>query len=496
MSPSRHKQLLDQLPPALRLALLFALALAYAAYSVRPQPPGITRLIMSLPVMLLFTLAPLHLQESIIICGSLAFMLCWLCNFKLLAYSGNRGPLAYPGLSTSQWLLMLLLPYFPAKKRGHARARSHVVLLSLVFKVALAAVLTVLLLSPLADPAGPPHSLMLRHTGYALYVWIFASLLLDLPVSLGCALWCRVELQPAMNNPFASISVREFWGRRYNQVVSCVLKDTVYDPIMDGSWVAVCGFGNEQRSATDAATNGGGGNNRGGAVAPRSVHVGANASCCSNGPGIPAATRQSKEGSRRRPATSSSPPPPPPEGICDLFPSSPPSANPVTAGYGSGGGGCGGGGSSTGQAHIDRRCQRQRVPCERRRLAAMSAAFLVSGVMHEVCMAYMCGGMLEGSFRMLGFFLIQPVIILAQDGASTAVAKWVPEQLSGSLAARALQTGVTLALVLGSAEWLFWPPMEACGADGRGLMEVMGVMRAVGGWFGKLAGRAGSAALE
>ncbi|KXZ53656.1 hypothetical protein GPECTOR_6g573 [Gonium pectorale] len=175
--------------------------------------------------------------------GSLGFMLGWLGNFKLLAFAANRGPLALRGISPTQWLLMLLLPYFPAK-RGHARTRTGNVLLSLVAKIAFAAALTVALISP-AAAAFP----VMAHVGYALYVWLFASMLLDAPAPLGVALLGGiVDLQPAMHAPYLATSVREFWGRRYNQIVSVMLQP----PIMLGqeavtSWL--CGLARRRRAA-------------------------------------------------------------------------------------------------------------------------------------------------------------------------------------------------------------------------------------------------------
>ena len=41
-----------------------------------------------------------------------------------------------------------------------------------------------------------------------------------------------LALQPAMDGPYAATSVREFWGRRYNQIVSATLLETVYKPIV------------------------------------------------------------------------------------------------------------------------------------------------------------------------------------------------------------------------------------------------------------------------
>lgn len=35
---------------------------------------------------------------------------------QLIAYSGGRGALAHPGVRTAmQWLVLLILPFFPAK---------------------------------------------------------------------------------------------------------------------------------------------------------------------------------------------------------------------------------------------------------------------------------------------------------------------------------------------------------------------------------------------
>ncbi|GFR44069.1 hypothetical protein Agub_g5164, partial [Astrephomene gubernaculifera] len=107
------------LPPVARFAALLALALTYATISIRTKPPGVARLLMSLPVVLLFSMGPMQLfgHESILVSGSLAFTITLLGNLKLLAFSANRGPLAYPGLTAVQWLMLLLLPYYPVKRR-------------------------------------------------------------------------------------------------------------------------------------------------------------------------------------------------------------------------------------------------------------------------------------------------------------------------------------------------------------------------------------------
>ncbi|GLC53274.1 hypothetical protein PLESTB_000727100 [Pleodorina starrii] len=352
------------------------------------------------------------------------------------------------------------VPYGSVGAGGHARARSTRVALSLLCKVVLAAALTMVLISPL----GSAHRAV-RHTGYALYVWLWASLLLDGPLPLaGHLLGDHIPLQPAMDAPFAATSLREFWGRRYNQIVSAILKDAVFEPIMDGSWMATCGSSNDaQRSPTaDAVAT---------ATADSGHDAAANRHCTGSNLPTMADLAQSApvdRGLRRRPAAASQAPHALDGG----------KAAAVTAAAGRDDGDGGG-------SHVGRR---RRQVSERRRWLAMTAAFVVSGLMHEACLMYMCGFKLEGSYRMMGFFLLQPLLIAAQEAAAAVAARVVPERIRASAAATLLQTALTLGLVLAAADELFWGPLVACRTDERGLAEVMGAMRAAGGWYGRMAG--------
>ncbi|KAG2496349.1 hypothetical protein HYH03_005579 [Edaphochlamys debaryana] len=417
-----------------------------------------------------------------------------MCNFKLLAFSADRGPLAYPGLTPWQWLLLLLLPYFPLKK-GHTAARAHHIVLAIAAKVALAAGLTVFLNSP----AGHAH-LTLRHAGYAAYIWLFASLILDLPLPLGGRLLNHMPLQPAMNNPFASTSVREFWGHRYNQIVSSILQETVFLPMLEGRWVAERPRALE-RKGSDSAASSTGPPDPGPPLDPYTPPSPADAfdrdAPAANGA---ASAAGPDAGLRRRKA--------------------PPGAAFVAAEGEAGAMGAADGGLA---GAVPRAAGR---PLRGRRLLAMVAAFAVSGVMHEVCIGYMCHFRLEGSWRMLLFFLVQPLIILAQEAATAvllpaglkrrlAAARRRERELeageeqgtlttalagSGGKAAptehpdwvvavvRLVQRVLTLLLVLGSADLLFWSPFETCGIDVRGLGEFSALLAAVQALPARVAG--------
>ncbi|UJR11282.1 hypothetical protein I4U23_015464 [Adineta vaga] len=41
----------------------------------------------------------------------------------------------------------------------------------------------------------------------------------------------KYTMQPLNNFPFLSQSVREFWGRRYNQIIGTILKESVFQPL-------------------------------------------------------------------------------------------------------------------------------------------------------------------------------------------------------------------------------------------------------------------------
>ncbi|PNW81291.1 hypothetical protein CHLRE_07g349900v5 [Chlamydomonas reinhardtii] len=517
--------------PGARLTAMLTMGVAYAVISVRPKPPGLVRLLMSMPLFLLFSVAGLQVMESVTVSGSIGFMFAWLANFKLLAYSANRGPLAHPGLSSGQWLLLLLLPFFPAK-RGHRRAQAGGVLLALVCNIALGLALTAFLTSP----AGSASSL-LRHTGYALYVYVAASLLLDCFMPLGCAALGHMRLQPSMDNPFVSTSVREFWGRRYNQIVSAILQDTVYLPIVEGRWVAepqeAQDVQGERRPGDDDSKGSGGGveTPAGEGAGPtglrrRTAAVPGSATAAT---AVTAAAGEMRHvdstastGGAAAAAAS---------GAATALVKATATARTGLDGVDS----CASLAASEGQGKQRRQGPegkpgRRRVPCSRaRQLVAMTASFVVSGVMHEVCIAFMCGGRLEGSYHMLAFFLLQPLIIVVQDAATAALLPphlLTPQEEAAALANGSSRPGggsssngnssssssvgkwtlarrvvtvlrvvVTAVLVVASADVLFWGPFETCRIDERGLKEVLAGVENVKAWAAAARGWFAGAAL-
>ncbi len=84
---------------------------------------------------------------------------------------------------------------------------------------------------------------------------------------------------------------------------------------------------------------------------------------------------------------------------------------------------------------------------------------------------------------MLLFFLVQPLLILVQEAAHRLL---LPAALRGSSSwvGYVLRVASTWALVLASAEFLFWGPFEACDIDTRGLKEAMGLFEGMSSVLG------------
>ncbi|KAL6287644.1 hypothetical protein ACE6H2_012034 [Prunus campanulata] len=56
---------------------------------------------------------------------------------------------------------------------------------------------------------------------YSLHIYLLLELIL------------AFELEPQFNEPYLSISLQDFWGRRWNLMVTSILRPTVYEPTLD-----------------------------------------------------------------------------------------------------------------------------------------------------------------------------------------------------------------------------------------------------------------------
>ncbi|CAK9146173.1 unnamed protein product, partial [Ilex paraguariensis] len=69
---------------------------------------------------------------------------------------------------------------------------------------------------------------------YSLHMYLALETLLAIVAALARALW-GMELEPQFNEPYLSTSLQDFWGRRWNIMVTRILRPTVYEPVLHTS---------------------------------------------------------------------------------------------------------------------------------------------------------------------------------------------------------------------------------------------------------------------
>ncbi|KAK4753045.1 hypothetical protein SAY87_021843 [Trapa incisa] len=205
--------------------------LCYCYTVVRSVPKGTLRLISLLPIFFLLSLLPLSLS-SFQLAAPAAFLLVWLCNFKLLLFFFEAGPLIH----CPSCLRFVLAAALPIKIKP----------------------------STTTMPAGPPfpkarvtlpakalvlallhHVCEYRSSLHPYLVWLLYGACIFFGIELVLALYSLpgqvvlsgqgIELEPQFNEPLLSTSLEDFWGRRWNLTVSAILREAIYDPIRAAS---------------------------------------------------------------------------------------------------------------------------------------------------------------------------------------------------------------------------------------------------------------------
>jgi hypothetical protein len=229
-------ELLRDSIPMVSLAVLVAAVCARAASSW--LRPGLRRLVSLLPVVAFLAAAPL-VFSSANIRGLAGFFLGWLGVFKVVLLAVGRGPLD-PALPVVPFVFTTALP---VKLRGccgsgtgtgaagaGAAACSRAKSASLVSCAVKVAVLAAILHA--YQYVNQLH-LYVRLALYGVHMYCFLDFLLPCIAAAGGAL--GMEMEPQFDRPYLASSLRDFWGRRWNLMVSAILRPSVYDPVRAGA---------------------------------------------------------------------------------------------------------------------------------------------------------------------------------------------------------------------------------------------------------------------
>lgn len=227
-------------------------SLCYCHTIGKAIPKGTSRLLSILPVICLFLILPLNLT-TIHLGGPSSFFLAWLATFKLLLFAYGEGPLSSSSkpISFSRFISIACLPIKiqnhpspknPQKPLSTTKNNEHPSLQrpQNFHKSPLNYGTKVLLLAtygPVHDNKEHLHPKILLLL-YSIHLYIALEILLGIFAALTRAL-LGVELEPQFDEPYLATSLQDFWGRRWNLMVSRILHPTVYNPVrsISSRWI-------------------------------------------------------------------------------------------------------------------------------------------------------------------------------------------------------------------------------------------------------------------
>lgn len=213
----------------------------FYCYSIgKIVPKGATRFLCVLPVVCLFLYLPLNFS-SIHLGGGTGFFIAWLATFKLLLFAFANGPLAFdPSIYIGRFIAIACLPIeiqqnnpSPPKPYSNYQngktppLKNTKLAQKLPLNHVIKGILLVILIGVLyySEHFHPKLILVL----HCLYIYLLLETQLIIVAALAWGL-LGLDLKPHFNEPYLSTSLQNFWGRRWNLVVTSILHSAVYIP--------------------------------------------------------------------------------------------------------------------------------------------------------------------------------------------------------------------------------------------------------------------------
>ncbi|PIN21320.1 Long-chain-alcohol O-fatty-acyltransferase [Handroanthus impetiginosus] len=201
-------------------------SLCYCYFAGKTLPKGAARLAAFLPVVALFLILPLQLHSAHL-SGTTGFFLAWLATFKLVLFAFEKGPLSIPSISLLRFIALACLPIKLQQKslpsgsqqNGKINPSKKALLFALLLKI--------------YDYEEYIHPRIIMVI-YCFHIYLSLELILAVAAAMARGL-LGVELEPQFDEPYLSTSLQDFWGRRWNLMVTRILRPTVYLPVLDCS---------------------------------------------------------------------------------------------------------------------------------------------------------------------------------------------------------------------------------------------------------------------
>eukprot|EP00877_Chromochloris_zofingiensis_P012585 jgi/Chrzof1/7580/Cz02g29020.t1 len=215
------------------------LSAIYLKLVVSRIAPGWKSLALVAPLLALNLWLPLlfHMREEVVSRTCVVFLISWLGSFKAIGMCLNRGPLA-ADWSVAQMIFLYVAPVLPRQDAGGPVKAGRLqdsagtwgtLAASFVINTTILGVVSYLLVV-----MDMPK--VVKIYIYALGLYGFVSFIMEGPAAIIVGL-LRIELVPPFDKPWLATSLADFWGRRWNNSTSLLLRFLVYDPIIEGRLV-------------------------------------------------------------------------------------------------------------------------------------------------------------------------------------------------------------------------------------------------------------------
>ncbi|KAG8385816.1 hypothetical protein BUALT_Bualt03G0084600 [Buddleja alternifolia] len=203
------------------------LSLCYCYFAGKILTKAAARLAAVLPVVCLFLLLPLQLH-SMHLGGTTSFFLAWLANFKLLMFVFHEGPSSNPSISLPRFLALVCLPIKLVENENNQFRKGQ----KSFFNYAIKALLYALIMKTYDYQHYIYPTIVM--VIYCCHVYLCLEIILAVAAATARGL-LGVELEPQFDEPYLSTSLQDFWGRRWNLMVTRILRPTVYIPVLEWS---------------------------------------------------------------------------------------------------------------------------------------------------------------------------------------------------------------------------------------------------------------------
>ncbi|XP_020259446.1 probable long-chain-alcohol O-fatty-acyltransferase 4 [Asparagus officinalis] len=199
-------------------------SMTYARFASSATKPGLLRLLFLLPAILLLPFLPWSFTSSLLR-GTSAFFLVWLGIFKLFLLSFGVGSLS-PSLPLPTFIAISSLPVKIQTAHKSNTNLSSITKLCIPYCIKLASLSVLIHIDHYKSQIHPWATLSV----YSLCIYLYLDLVLAVFKFLVATL-LGLATEPQFKNPFGSDSLQDFWGRRWNLMVTSILRPSVYYPV-------------------------------------------------------------------------------------------------------------------------------------------------------------------------------------------------------------------------------------------------------------------------